>query len=225
AAQNPVLDFAVTGTLVPRRDVVDIASCQSCHGTFSKDFSIHGGSRNQTEYCVICHNPVNTDYARRKNAQATAASSEGAPDPNTESIQLKRLIHKIHTGEHLATKPYVVYGFGSAPNNFTPNDFGDVRFPRSTSDCAACHTAGTELLPLPADVLPTLETKVDTSVTPVVETVTGSIPPIQATCLACHDSADAKAHAELNTTPDGTEACGVCHEEGKLVAVGDVHAK
>ncbi len=34
-------------------------------------------------------------------------------------------------------------------------------------------------------------------------------------CLGCHDTLGAQAHADTNTAPDGTEACIVCHGEGK----------
>jgi OmcA/MtrC family decaheme c-type cytochrome len=110
ALQNPVLDFSVDGSpVVPRRKVVDMANCGSCHGVFSKDFGIHGNLRNQAEYCVICHNANVTDFARR----APAVASAGA-DPDTASIHLKVLLHKIHTGEELEHKPYIVYGFDAA---------------------------------------------------------------------------------------------------------------
>jgi len=208
ALQNAVLDFSVDGSMPQgRRQVVDITNCQSCHGTFSQGFSIHGNLRNQTEYCVVCHNPSNTDYAARK-GKANA-------DPNDETINLKHMIHKIHTGNMLEHAPYVIYGFGSSAN-----DFSDVEYPGDRRDCAACHKGNTFLLPLPDDVHPTLLTQVNGP----NETVTGSVPPIQSACLACHDSDVAAAHAETNTTGAGVEACEVCHGEGADFAVSAVHA-
>jgi hypothetical protein len=66
AAQNDVLDFSVDGTpLAERRTVVAQEQCARCHGTFSKDISVHGNLRNQVEYCVVCHNPNASDHARR----------------------------------------------------------------------------------------------------------------------------------------------------------------
>jgi hypothetical protein len=59
---------------------------------------------------------------------------------------------------------------------------------------------------------------------PFVEGTPGVTPPVQAACLACHDAPDAAAHAQTQTTPSGAEACGVCHEEGKIEAVSEVHA-
>ena len=49
-------------------------------------------------------------------------------------------------------------------------------------------------------------------------------PPGQGACLACHDGPIAKAHAETQTAASGTEACGVCQEEGGIEAVSEVHA-
>jgi OmcA/MtrC family decaheme c-type cytochrome len=220
AAQNPVIDFSVDGSPVePRREVVDIQNCSACHGTFSVDFSIHGNLRNQTDYCVICHNVNVTDFDRRVNAVGVGA------DPMNQPITFKHLIHHIHRGENLAQHPFIVYGFGSAPANFTAHDFSEVLFPGDLRDCAKCHVDGSYLLPLPDGLLPTRQSFVDTSGGTAVETVTGSTPPIQNACLACHDEDDAVAHAETMTTGAGAEACNVCHEEGALIPVSEAHAR
>jgi cytochrome c553 len=47
--------------------------------------------------------------------------------------------------------------------------------------------------------------------------------PSAAACITCHDSDDARAHADLNTTVDGREACGVCHGPGRESAVDVAH--
>jgi predicted CXXCH cytochrome family protein len=80
--------------------------------------------------------------------------------------------------------------------------------------------AATYLLPLPAGVLATRLTMVSSG----VETTVGSTPPIQDACLSCHDAVDAAGHAQLNTTADGVETCGVCHGEGAAFAVSALHA-
>jgi OmcA/MtrC family decaheme c-type cytochrome len=216
AIQNPVFDFSVDGSpVVHRRQVVDIANCGRCHGVFSKDFSIHGSLRNQTEYCVICHNPNATDFDTR----SPAVSSDGA-NPVDEPINFKHLIHKIHTGEELEDKPYIVYG-----HNSTPNDFSEVLFPGDRRDCATCHVDGSYLLPLPEGVLPTINTKVDTTTTPFQEVAAGDpTPPTQDACLACHNADATRIHAETQTTASGDEACLVCHGEGKIAAVSEAHA-
>ncbi len=208
AIQNVVADFSVDATPVAaRRTVVDQAKCAACHGTFSVDFSVHGNLRNQVDYCVLCHNPNVTDFARR-------VGVAGA-DPANEPIDLKHMIHKIHTGEELETQPYVIYGFGGSAN-----DFGEVLFPGNRADCEQCHLSGTQLLPLPSGLLPTRLSEVDMG----METVVGSVPPIQDACLSCHDGESAALHAQLNTTMGGAEACGACHGEGAAFAVSTVHA-
>ena len=211
ALQNPVLDFSVDGSpVVPRRHVVDIGNCGSCHGTFSRGFSIHGNLRNQTDYCVVCHNPNATDFPSRKTVTGA--------DPDDQTIDFKHFIHKLHTGASLENPPYLIYGFGGAVS-----DFGDILYPGDRRDCAKCHVtspAVTYLLPLPDGVLATRETMISSG----VETTVGSTPPIQDACLACHDAADAAGHAQLNTTADGMETCGVCHGEGAAFAVSAVHA-
>jgi OmcA/MtrC family decaheme c-type cytochrome len=205
AMQNVVLDFSVDGSaVVPRRAVVDQAKCASCHGVFSQGFSIHGNLRNRVEYCVLCHNPNNTDASTR-------ASVMGA-DQTAQPIDFKHMLHKIHTGENLTQQPYVIYGFRSSVNSF-----GDVRFPGNRADCAKCHLPDTFLLPLPPGVLPTLLRTIGSM------PMSSFIPPIQDACLTCHDDAATAAHAATNTS-GSAEACPVCHGESGIEPVSTVHA-
>src|SRR5262249_21213802 len=156
----------------PRRQIVAQANCGGCHGTFSKDFSVHGGLRNQVEYCAICHNPKNTDGAQRKTKTGVGAN------PTTETIAFRHMIHKIHRGEDLENRPYVTYGFnGNATNS------ADLLFPGDPRDCAKCHTTDSQLLPLTPGHVPTNLSVISGG----VEAVTGTRPPIQDVCLACHD--------------------------------------
>ncbi|MCL4403018.1 MAG: OmcA/MtrC family decaheme c-type cytochrome, partial [Acidobacteria bacterium] len=69
-AINKVINFAVDGSSVvtPRRTVVSINKCNQCHGFLS----MHGENRNQIEQCVLCHNPSETDKARRPAAKVAA---------------------------------------------------------------------------------------------------------------------------------------------------------
>ncbi len=223
-AQNPVRDFSVDGSpVVPRRTVVAIGNCQQCHGVFSQGFAVHGGSRNQTNHCVICHNPNVSDFTRRVNAYTYGQTQAGTPSPDlaNEPINLKHLLHKVHTGEELENKPYIVYGFGSAPQNYTAHDFSEIRFPGDRRDCATCHVNGSQLLPLPSNLLPTRLSQVTP---PSTETVTGSILPITDACLTCHDSVIAATHAAINTLGN-IETCEVCHGEGSVAAVSLVHRR
>lgn len=220
AIPNPVVDFVVDDSMpTARRAVVDQQNCATCHGQFSVDFSIHGELRNTIEYCVLCHNPNNSDFARRKNDPvAVAMESQDA------TIDFKVLIHKIHRGEQLEQQPYIVYGFGLPPQNYTKIDFGKVLFPGNLQDCRTCHLPNTYLIPpYPGTALPTEQSHVQQVDSAVVKVVDGHVQPITSVCLACHDGDDAIAHAATNTAPNGQEACAVCHEEGRIAAVSVVH--
>ncbi len=194
AAINPVLNFAVTDAVaVARRKVVDIALCNKCH----ERLALHGGQRLQTTECVICHNRNETDASRRPAANLPA-----------ESIDMTRMIHRIHTGENL-TQDYTVYGFGG-----TPIGFNEVLFPADIRECTRCHSGTTYTLPV-AKTLGNVNTPRDWF-TP--------LGPGTNACLGCHDNRDAAAHAFLNTAPFG-EACASCHGEGSDWAVTKVHAR
>jgi OmcA/MtrC family decaheme c-type cytochrome len=199
-AVNPIFYVAVTdGAPVPRRNVVVLDNCNKCHDRLATTFS-HGGQRIAIEECVICHNPNASDVARRPPDQLPA-----------ESISLKRLIHRIHSGENL-TQDFTVYGFNGASN------FNEVRYPGDRKNCVQCHTStSTYNLPLPNGAIP-------------VQTARDYFSPqgpATAACLGCHDNSDAAAHAYLNTvtSPFFAEACATCHGDGKDWDVVKVHAK
>ncbi len=200
-AVNPIKYIAVTdGAPIPRRNVVVLDNCNKCHDRLATTFS-HGGQRIAIEECVICHNPNASDKARRP-------ADQGPP----ESIALKRLIHRIHSGENL-TQPFSVFGFGGTANNFN-----EVRYPGNRKDCVQCHTStGTYNLPLPTGAIPVVTQRDFFS----------PQGPATAACLGCHDNVDAAAHAYLNTvtSPFFGEACASCHGDGKDWDVVKVHAR
>ncbi len=221
AAVNPLVTFTVDDSApLVRRTVVDNQLCGSCHGELSKDFSVHGGSRNQTDYCVLCHNSQQSDAGRRSRDPAEVAA--GA---SNETIDFKVLIHKLHRGADLEQQPNLVYGFGPNPPGYSIHEFSDLLFPGDLRICASCHVDDSELIPpYPGTALPTLRTQLDPESGAAVPADPPQTAPITAVCTACHDSDAAIAHAQTQTAPDGAEACAVCHAEGRDVAVSSAHA-
>jgi OmcA/MtrC family decaheme c-type cytochrome len=201
-AVNKVIYFSVDGSEVqPRRTIVTTAKCNQCHSFLS----LHGTNRNQTEYCVFCHNPKETDQSRRP-----------ADKKPNETIDFRTMVHKIHTGEELQQE-YTVYGFGNTPNNYN-----EVGYPVFTPEggvgdrrvCSMCHVNGSENLPLRSGLL-------------TVNNPRGFIdptPPQTAACLGCHTSVDAASHALINTSKLG-ESCATCHGSGADFSVSKVHAR
>ncbi|HEX7706910.1 MAG TPA: OmcA/MtrC family decaheme c-type cytochrome [Thermoanaerobaculia bacterium] len=196
AAYNPIRYAALDGgTATPRRTVAPMAQCNTCHDRLA----LHGGQRLVMEQCVICHNPLETDVARRP-------ASAGAP----ESVSMQYMIHKIHRG-HALDRDYTVYGFGGTPHNYN-----HVGYPGDLKNCAKCHTANSHRLPAKGDAV----------VTP--RDFYSPMGSGTAACVSCHDNRDTVAHAFLNTAQFGgqpAESCGTCHGANATWSVDKVHAR
>jgi len=226
AGRNQVYYFAVTDPVpVPRRIVVDNSTedeyCSACHGVFSKDFSVHGNLRNDTEYCVLCHNPSNDDILVRPVEEGGTAV--------TASIDFREMIHKIHTGDNLSVKPYIIYGRGGSVH-----DFSEVLNPGNTSDCGACHLPNTNILDpgngiLGPGILATVNrefTKIDGE-NVVLETF--STQPVITVCASCHDDVGVTADGAALTGenhlggPQPEAACVNCHAAGDPLGAAEAH--
>jgi OmcA/MtrC family decaheme c-type cytochrome len=195
AGFNPVAYAALDGgEPTPRREAVERARCNACHS----DLALHGTIRQNTEYCVMCHNPFGTDEAQRLEEALPPAS-----------INFRVLIHRVHSGAELAEAP-VIYGFGGRPI-----DFSHVEFPGNLAACETCHLPGSYGLPLARGIQPTTITQAGDLIT--------SILPTRSVCTACHDSIAVAGHAELQTTASGLETCEVCHGPGADFDVTQVH--
>jgi len=106
-------------TMVARRQVVATAKCATCHQNMgiNAGAGIHGGARNNTQECVICHNPTLTD------------GTSGM------SVNFAWQIHSIHRGSNL-TNPYIL----------GTTNYQSVLFPGDLRDCTECHNTGTYLV-------------------------------------------------------------------------------
>ncbi len=212
-AKNPVVNFSVDGSAVqPRRTIVAISNCNNCHVALS----LHGTLRNQPEYCVMCHNPSNSDFTQRPSA--TVAADKNLPP---QGINFAMMVHRIHTGVNAAAdnpkNPYIIVGFRGSHN-----DFSDVLYPAMspegsatyTQNCSMCHVNGSE-----ANLPVGLNQVTDPQ---------GWINPAQATasaCSGCHVAKDAAAHFLANTDPTLGESCTVCHASGAQFDVDKMHTK
>jgi len=190
--------------------VVALSNCNQCHVALS----LHGGLRNNTEYCVLCHNPSNTDASTR--ATATVAADKTLPP---QGINFNLLVHRIHDGVNVVPaggNPYIVVGFRGSHN-----DFSDVLFPAMSptgeatylQNCSMCHVNGSEQnLPIGLNQ---------------VTDPQGWINPVQAVgsaCSGCHVSKAEASHFLANTDSLG-ESCTVCHAAGAQFAVDAVHTQ
>jgi OmcA/MtrC family decaheme c-type cytochrome len=209
-APNKVAYFSVDGSAVNnRRTVVQVSNCNQCHVSLQ----LHGSLRNDTEYCVFCHNNSNTDAARRPMATDPAERAK----PN-QGINFNLLVHRIHYGVNMQAsgRSYVVIGF-----NGSVNDFSGTLFPaftpkgggEDTRNCALCHVNASEsTLPLG------LHSVMDP------QGFINPIQPISSACSGCHVDVSAASHMLSMTTSLG-EACTVCHSSGSAYAVDQVHAQ
>ena len=226
-------DFAITGSVTPRRTVVDIAKCDVCH----RVLSLHGNNRtDQPGVCVVCHNPNATDASQRPKAGSLLTG--GTDGKLEESIDFKTMIHAIHAGESdkggFRTKGITIYGYGGSVN-----DFSDVVFPGKLNDCSTCH-AGTSYQLTGTWVQPTANGILGTTIsTATISTDNLRITPTAAVCSSCHDSALAKQHIQnpfgggvyggnfSETQADMAvaqpEGCAFCHGAGMVLDVKTVH--
>lgn len=209
-APNKVVYFSVDGSAVaPRRLVVALANCNQCHVALS----VHGTLRNNTEYCVLCHNPSQTDAPAR--GSAILAADKVAPN---QGINFNLLVHRIHYGINMqaANRSYVVVGFGGSHNDFSDTLFpamGPTGAPTDTRNCSLCHVNSSQL---------NLPDGLNAVVDP--QGPINPIQPIGSACTGCHVDKATAIHVQSNTNILG-EACTVCHASGAAFAVDKVHAQ
>ena len=101
-------------TVTPRRQVVSTEKCAACHMDLG---FVHGGTRNATQECTLCHNP------------SLADGTSG------QSVNFAWQIHSIHRGENLAN-PYVL----------GTTNYQEVLFPGDLRDCSTCHVGNSYLV-------------------------------------------------------------------------------
>lgn len=200
ATADAFLDFVPAGGAVTQtRNIVETASCQSCHA--ADQFHGHDGDMLSIQSCQSCHVP-------------------GASDANSgNSLDLRELIHKVHAGVELTAVPgpdgvrydnpattvneaadngsYALWGAGNVRHSWE-----DVEFPAVLANCTKCHTgAGAQ-----------------------VEAWRSA--PSRAACGSCHDNVNFAAgttHVGGVQANDGS--CNVCHRAtGGIAPITEAHA-
>ncbi len=194
---NQVFYFSVDGSTVqPRRTVVAETNCNQCH----VHLTLHGNRRNDPQYCVLCHNPSDTDASQRKAGQAA------------QTINMAVMVHRIHDGVNVVAnggKPYIIVGHGGRNVSFAGvlypamSGSGEATY---TQNCSLCHTNASEQnLPI--------------GLNPVVDPQ-GWYTPAQATasaCSGCHVSKAEAAHFVENTDPNLGEELQCLPRGGRAV--------
>ena len=141
--KDAIYDFVpATGQAVADsgRDIVATAKCNECHRQLggipgdspeSSGAGFHGGSRNETRYCVVCH----TEQRKFGRTEATINASTLTFTSATNMVDGRPLgnmpnnIHKIHMGKHLAKQNY----------NYAGVPYNEVAFPQDLRNCTKCH--------------------------------------------------------------------------------------
>jgi len=235
--KNVVSYFAITDSApVARRVVVSAEKCNSCHGKFLGFSNIttaapgwggHGGSRNDPQACVICHNG---------NAVLRDASVTGGVPTYGTSVHFKTYMHEVHKEQR---ENYPVWPLTkSTSTGAMAGSYTGIK------DCAACHVGdsyksdqGVQGSSIVYDVGVSNGTAIATSGTgltsiDVTPSNNGVISPKASACYGCHSSSGAKDHmiraggAQFGTVTQSNlnlqqEVCDSCHKPGVSVAPVD----
>jgi OmcA/MtrC family decaheme c-type cytochrome len=189
----------------PRRKPVASENCQRCHYRLNKH-----GARHQVEYCVFCHTPTTTDWSRRAKAGGYVDFSSTFDGIEERSNHFKLFIMRIHTGAREGVASLEAIRPGIMSSTF----FDDFRFPNDLANCTLCHV-GKAYLPesVPADAAPTVANENDWimhAASTSAHSPGEGRPPIQAACLACHETGTTFAHVAAQSG-SGVETCPQCH--------------
>jgi OmcA/MtrC family decaheme c-type cytochrome len=153
---NTFRDFAISGTVTPRKQIVSNEKCNACHGLLGTasgsnelNNAFHGGARNTIESCgALCHDAMRPGQYTVMNDDfkfpASVLGGAGVTYTMNQSMHLKRMIHGIHGGAR--TQYDFLHGsrgvfdpdlgtYTLTPENLT----AEVAFPGILSDCNTCH--------------------------------------------------------------------------------------
>jgi OmcA/MtrC family decaheme c-type cytochrome len=147
----PATGQPVTSTSFSR-DIVANANCENCHRKLggvpglseAEDAAgFHGGSRNNVQYCVVCH----TEQRKYGQVEAAVASTDGAvrtfAASGTRVVDgraignLPNYIHKLHMSKLLVNQDY----------NYAGVSLNEPTYPQDIRNCTSCHDGSTTSTP------------------------------------------------------------------------------
>jgi OmcA/MtrC family decaheme c-type cytochrome len=188
----------------PRRQIAETNKCLACHERL--DSFGHGATTGLGAAVgnAIGYRVNDVDYCTVCH-NPTRTTSAHRP------TSMAYMTHRIHSGKHEGRT--------------------NVHYPNNIADCTTCHTerslnaqglpiagTGTYELPIPVNAL-AMSLRRD---------FTERVSPTGGACIACHDSPQAKLHANAASAVDGlfsaaTDQCSVCHGPGASFDVQKVH--
>jgi OmcA/MtrC family decaheme c-type cytochrome len=210
----PATGLAVTSADASR-DIVSTSKCNECHrvlggipGDSAADSgaSFHGGSRNETRYCVVCHTEQRKYGQTEAKIDATNKFTTTTSKVDGRAVgNLPNYIHKIHAGQFLAKKNY----------NYGGIALNEVGYPQDIRNCTKCH---------------------DGSATSTAKTAQGDNwknQPSRVACGSCHDGinfdtgkgvtlADAakglttSTHGHVGGAQPDDSLCALCHKPAAI---------
>ena len=133
---NTVYDFIPgTGAVVPSgKEIVSVDKCFTCHAKFE----FHGGGRQDTRYCVVCHTDQRKYSVKEATITGTAATNDLVVTGEIGKFRgratgdFTSFVHRLHRGEDLSVKGYAYAGLGF-----------DATYPQDLRNCVKCHTNST----------------------------------------------------------------------------------
>ncbi len=224
-----------------RPSVVDMGKCLTCHERLG--FHSNAGRNNNADLCVLCHNPEmtssNTFAGYVKGAPGAwliaNPTDAGAFFVSEKPQNLKDMVHAIHAGDERSDPFNFIRG---APNSGSGGagiyEFGEIAYPGKLADCQGCHKAGIanfDIVTNPNAMWSAVKSNAEVGGAAATTTVLDPklytrVGPNTAACGSCHDSDEAKAHYNLNTSFGlGAESCNVCHGTGRSVDVAEAHSE
>jgi len=190
---NAFIDFVPAGNTAETRNIVSRDACNKCHG----DSQLHSGFA--LEYCTGCHQQNSFDPFSGPAGDNTVLLSTDKAAFGSSSVELERLIHKIHMGKDLVNG-FVVNGTHDYSNLQYPSGVPyDGRTPNA-SDCRVCHD----------------ESNVKMTEADAWQYGTRA-------CGSCHDGYGTTQHIESFTNANGYATCTYCHAPGGIKPVEEAH--